>query len=147
MDYINKLFLSSLAGLKAGVLGCGGFAAFSAAIEYYLRWTSASGLLPWHVLLCIPHSILEDIIMGGTLCNLPLCHQSRGVPSLQKRLGCLSGPIGQQTRAEVLYNLRDVLTFLSQAIWWSENLLRYYLYIIVLKMSCFVLVDPLNEAR
>ncbi|XP_005737896.1 mitochondrial import inner membrane translocase subunit Tim22 [Pundamilia nyererei] len=25
------------AGLKAGVLGCGGFAAFSAAIEYYLR--------------------------------------------------------------------------------------------------------------
>ena len=27
------------AGLKAGVLGCGGFAAFSAAIEYYLRWT------------------------------------------------------------------------------------------------------------
>lgn len=26
-----------LAGLKAGVLGCGGFAAFSAAIEYYLR--------------------------------------------------------------------------------------------------------------
>lgn len=29
------------AGLKAGVLGCGGFAAFSAAIEYYLRWTSS----------------------------------------------------------------------------------------------------------
>lgn len=28
------------AGLKAGVLGCGGFAAFSAAIEYYLRWTT-----------------------------------------------------------------------------------------------------------
>lgn len=25
------------AGLKAGVFGCGGFAAFSAAIEYYLR--------------------------------------------------------------------------------------------------------------
>ncbi|XP_016131023.1 mitochondrial import inner membrane translocase subunit Tim22-like [Sinocyclocheilus grahami] len=25
------------AGLKAGLLGCGGFAAFSAAIEYYLR--------------------------------------------------------------------------------------------------------------
>ncbi|CAK6973750.1 mitochondrial import inner membrane translocase subunit Tim22 [Scomber scombrus] len=25
------------AGVKAGVLGCGGFAAFSAAIEYYLR--------------------------------------------------------------------------------------------------------------
>ncbi|XP_039612980.1 mitochondrial import inner membrane translocase subunit Tim22 [Polypterus senegalus] len=25
------------AGLKAGVIGCGGFAAFSAAIEYYLR--------------------------------------------------------------------------------------------------------------
>nr|XP_056721259.1 mitochondrial import inner membrane translocase subunit Tim22 [Euleptes europaea] len=25
------------AGLKAGVLGCGGFAAFSAAIDYYLR--------------------------------------------------------------------------------------------------------------
>ncbi|KAL7838331.1 hypothetical protein AOLI_G00267350 [Acnodon oligacanthus] len=25
------------AGLKAGILGCGGFAAFSAAIEYYLR--------------------------------------------------------------------------------------------------------------
>ncbi|CAJ1064366.1 mitochondrial import inner membrane translocase subunit Tim22 [Xyrichtys novacula] len=25
------------AGLKAGVLGCGGFAAFSAAIEYYMR--------------------------------------------------------------------------------------------------------------
>nr|KAF6417445.1 translocase of inner mitochondrial membrane 22 [Molossus molossus] len=25
------------AGLKAGVIGCGGFAAFSAAIDYYLR--------------------------------------------------------------------------------------------------------------
>lgn len=37
LDNMNKLFLSSLAGLKAGVLGCGGFAAFSAAIEYYLR--------------------------------------------------------------------------------------------------------------
>lgn len=37
LDYMNKPFLSSLAGLKAGVLGCGGFAAFSAAIEYYLR--------------------------------------------------------------------------------------------------------------
>lgn len=37
LDYMYKLFLSSLAGLKAGVLGCGGFAAFSAAIEYYLR--------------------------------------------------------------------------------------------------------------
>ncbi|KTF79383.1 hypothetical protein cypCar_00035668 [Cyprinus carpio] len=34
---LGLLFLSSLAGLKAGVLGCGGFAAFSAAIEYYLR--------------------------------------------------------------------------------------------------------------
>lgn len=32
----NPLCLS--AGLKAGVLGCGGFAAFSAAIEYYWRW-------------------------------------------------------------------------------------------------------------
>uniref|UniRef100_A0A3P8WE29 Mitochondrial import inner membrane translocase subunit TIM22 n=1 Tax=Cynoglossus semilaevis TaxID=244447 RepID=A0A3P8WE29_CYNSE len=31
------LSLCSAAGLKAGVLGCGGFAAFSAAIEYYLR--------------------------------------------------------------------------------------------------------------
>lgn len=30
-------FPSLTAGLKAGVLGCGGFAAFSAAIEYYLR--------------------------------------------------------------------------------------------------------------
>lgn len=25
------------AGLKAGVIGCGGFAAFSAAVDYYLR--------------------------------------------------------------------------------------------------------------
>lgn len=25
------------AGMKAGVIGCGGFAAFSAAIDYYLR--------------------------------------------------------------------------------------------------------------
>lgn len=25
------------AGLKAGAIGCGGFAAFSAAIDYYLR--------------------------------------------------------------------------------------------------------------
>lgn len=33
------------AGLKAGVLGCGGFAAFSAAIEYYLRWTKTKRLL------------------------------------------------------------------------------------------------------
>lgn len=30
-------FSCFVAGLKAGVLGCGGFAAFSAAIEYYLR--------------------------------------------------------------------------------------------------------------
>lgn len=33
-----------LAGLKAGVLGCGGFAAFSAAIEYYLRWTRTQNI-------------------------------------------------------------------------------------------------------
>lgn len=33
------LFFCFAAGVKAGVLGCGGFAAFSAAIEYYLRWT------------------------------------------------------------------------------------------------------------
>lgn len=32
------------AGLKAGVLGCGGFAAFSAAIEYYLRWTGTQNI-------------------------------------------------------------------------------------------------------
>uniref|UniRef100_G3T461 Mitochondrial import inner membrane translocase subunit TIM22 n=1 Tax=Loxodonta africana TaxID=9785 RepID=G3T461_LOXAF len=29
--------LNFTAGLKAGVIGCGGFAAFSAAIDYYLR--------------------------------------------------------------------------------------------------------------
>lgn len=41
-DFVSDSFslclsLCSAAGLKAGVLGCGGFAAFSAAIEYYLR--------------------------------------------------------------------------------------------------------------
>ncbi|XP_024921604.1 mitochondrial import inner membrane translocase subunit Tim22, partial [Cynoglossus semilaevis] len=41
-DFVSDRFslclsLCSAAGLKAGVLGCGGFAAFSAAIEYYLR--------------------------------------------------------------------------------------------------------------
>lgn len=37
-------FSCFVAGLKAGVLGCGGFAAFSAAIEYYLRWRTTERL-------------------------------------------------------------------------------------------------------
>lgn len=33
----NIISVHLTAGLKAGVIGCGGFAAFSAAIDYYLR--------------------------------------------------------------------------------------------------------------
>lgn len=33
----NVISVCFTAGLKAGVIGCGGFAAFSAAIDYYLR--------------------------------------------------------------------------------------------------------------
>ena len=33
----NVICVCFTAGLKAGVIGCGGFAAFSAAIDYYLR--------------------------------------------------------------------------------------------------------------
>lgn len=36
-SHLIYFFFCFAAGLKAGVLGCGGFAAFSAAIEYYLR--------------------------------------------------------------------------------------------------------------
>lgn len=37
LTVVTVIIYYPLAGLKAGILGCGGFAAFSAAIEYYLR--------------------------------------------------------------------------------------------------------------
>lgn len=35
--YGNTARVCFAAGVKAGAIGCGGFAAFSAAIDYYLR--------------------------------------------------------------------------------------------------------------
>lgn len=141
-----KLFLSSLAGLKAGVLGCGGFAAFSAAIEYYLRWTAASGLLPCSV---VSSSQYNGRHHHGGHCAIFFCPSNQeafhGVDQYYNKL--------KQFFFCFFYKVLffwDVLIVLCQTIWWwtsPKNLLGWYLYIIGPKMICFVLVVALSNIR
>lgn len=137
-----KLFLSSLAGLKAGVLGCGGFAAFSAAIEYYLRWTAASGLLPCSV---VSSSQYNGRHYQGFIVHHLLSKQSRGVPSLQKRVEWTTRTTNSSSSFFFSWGMSWLF---CQTIWWCtshQNLLGWYLYIIEPKMICFVLVVALNK--
>lgn len=87
-----------VAGLKAGLLGCGGFAAFSTAIEYYLRWTTEEGLYSDFVDSPCEKSTLVHIYLHMEDCWCFLVEEVTG-----SYLGIAGGTIRTCCPAETLY--------------------------------------------